>query len=97
LSFRSPPKPTIFALLFHGSSSFNLPEVMKLRVIRKRPFFTCHAPSLGLPAAGAERCRSEVKITRKCTRARSVSYFQIKGSRRFMSTGKAAKQTPANL
>jgi hypothetical protein len=97
LSFRSPPKPTIFALLFHDSSSFNLQEMVKLRVIRKRPFFTGHAPSLGLPAAGAERCRSEVKITRKCTRARSVSYFQIKGSRRFMSTGKAAKQTPANL
>jgi hypothetical protein len=66
LSFRSPPKPTIFALLFHGSSSFNLPEIMKLRVIRKRPFFTCHAPSLGLPAARTERCKSEVKITRKC-------------------------------
>jgi hypothetical protein len=89
LSFRSPPKPTIFALLFHGSSSFNLPEIMKLRVIRKRPFFTCHAPSLGLPAAGAERCKSEVKITRKCTRAGRASYFQIKGSRQFMSTGKA--------
>jgi len=30
LSFRSPPKPTIFAVLFHGSSSFNLPKIMKL-------------------------------------------------------------------
>jgi hypothetical protein len=65
LSFGSPPKPTIFALLFHGSSSFNLPEIMRLRVISERPFFTCHAPSLGLSAAGAERYRSELKITRK--------------------------------
>jgi hypothetical protein len=89
LSFRSPPKPTIFALLFYGSSSFNPPEMMKLRVIRKRPFFTCHAPSLGLPAAGAERCKSEVKIIRKCTRAGSVSYFQIKGSGSFCQHGKA--------
>lgn len=89
LSFRSPPKPTIFALLFHGSSSFNPPKIMKLRVIRKRPFFTCHAPSLGLPAAGAERCKSEVKITRKCIGVGKVIDFQIKGSRRFMSTGKA--------
>ena len=89
LSFRSSPKPTILALLFHGSSSFNLPEIMRLRVIRKRPFFTGHAPSLGLPSAGAQRYTSEVKITRKCTRAGRVSYFQIKGSKRFMSTGKA--------
>jgi hypothetical protein len=29
LSFRSPPKPTIFALLFHGSSSFDLQEIVK--------------------------------------------------------------------
>jgi hypothetical protein len=97
LSVRSSPKPTIFALLFHGSFSFNPPEIMKLEVIRKRTFFTCHAPFWGLPSAGAQRCKSEMKITRKCSRAARVSNFQIKGSRRFMSTGKAAKQTPANL
>jgi hypothetical protein len=51
LSFRSPPKPTIFALLFHGSSSFDLQEMVKLRVIRKRTFFTCHSPFLGFPVA----------------------------------------------
>jgi hypothetical protein len=81
----SSPKPTTFALLFHGSSSFNPPEIMKLRVIRKRTFFTCHASFWGLPSAGAQRCKSEVKITRKCTRAGRVSYFQIRGSKQVMS------------
>jgi hypothetical protein len=89
LSFRSPPKPTIFAVLFHGLASFNLPEIMKLRVIRNRPFFKCHAPSLGLSAAAAERCKSEVKITRKWTRVGKVIDFQIKGSKSFCQHGKA--------
>ena len=88
LSLRSPPKPTIFALLFHGSFSFNPAEIMKLKVTRKRTFFTCHAPLLDHQRPGAQRCKSEVKITRKCTRAGRVSHFQIKGSRRCMSTGK---------
>jgi len=89
LSFRSPPKPTIFALLFHGSSSFNPPEIKKLRIIRKWPCFACHAPFFGLPAAAAERCKSEAKITRKWARVGKVIYFQIKGSKSFCQHGKA--------